>query len=105
MKVTNTKEEQEELIRTESNDYEIDNETKPPWSGFLQKDEGETHISRSFDGHKEIVLVATTKPIEQGLAPQLVHKQVRRGTVVHWSAGVQRLFPSLKSECGTEPSE
>lgn len=39
MKVTNTK---EELIRTESNDYEIDNETKPPWSGFLQKDEGET---------------------------------------------------------------
>ncbi|KAL0294797.1 UNVERIFIED_CONTAM: 60S ribosomal protein L5, mitochondrial [Sesamum calycinum] len=36
-------------------------ETLPPWSGFLQKDEGETHISRSFDGHKEIVLVATTK--------------------------------------------
>ena len=32
-------------------------------------------ISRSFDGHKEIVLVATTKPIEQGLALQLVHKQ------------------------------
>nr|WCI18542.1 ribosomal protein S14 [Vernicia fordii] len=25
--------------------------------------------------HKEIVLVATTKPIEQGLALQLVHKQ------------------------------
>ncbi|XLR68828.1 hypothetical protein HN51_015913, partial [Arachis hypogaea] len=24
-------------------------------------------ISRSFDGHKEIVLVATSKPIEQGL--------------------------------------
>ena len=42
MKVTKEKEEQEELIRTESNDYEIDNETKPPWSGFLQKDEGET---------------------------------------------------------------
>nr|YP_009526587.1 ribosomal protein L5 [Ammopiptanthus mongolicus]AXV54346.1 ribosomal protein L5 [Ammopiptanthus mongolicus] len=50
-------------------------ETLPPWSGFLQKDEGETHISRSFDGHKEIVLVATAKPIEQGLALQLVHKQ------------------------------
>ncbi|KAF3632621.1 putative cytochrome c biosynthesis protein [Capsicum annuum] len=32
-------------------------------------------ISRSFDGHKEIVLVATTKPIEQGLAPQQVYKQ------------------------------
>ncbi|KAK7321854.1 hypothetical protein VNO80_35516 [Phaseolus coccineus] len=32
-------------------------------------------ISRSFDGHKEIVLVATAKPIEQGLALQLVHKQ------------------------------
>ncbi|KAI5409195.1 hypothetical protein KIW84_054847 [Lathyrus oleraceus] len=32
-------------------------------------------ISRSFDGHKEIVLVATAKPIKQGLAPQLVHKQ------------------------------
>ncbi|KAJ0074691.1 hypothetical protein Patl1_37456 [Pistacia atlantica] len=96
-------------------------------------------ISRSFDGHKEIVLVATTKPIEQGLALQLVHKQdangagievgdlstapvsiscqecnsrgidnyskLRRRTVVHWSAGVRRLFPSLKSECGTEPSE
>ncbi|KAL2931314.1 50S ribosomal protein L4 [Bienertia sinuspersici] len=30
---------------------------------------------------------------------------VRRRTLVHWSAGVQRLFPSLKSECGTEPSE
>ena len=29
MKVTKEKEEQEELIRTESNDYEIDNETKP----------------------------------------------------------------------------
>ncbi|GHE25296.1 hypothetical protein GCM10017674_82450 [Streptomyces gardneri] len=42
MKVTKEKEEQEELIRTESNNYEIDNETKPPWSGFLQKDEGET---------------------------------------------------------------
>ncbi|CAL0324945.1 unnamed protein product [Lupinus luteus] len=25
-------------------------------------------ISMSFDGHKEIVLVATAKPIEQGLA-------------------------------------
>ncbi|KAK9169259.1 hypothetical protein Syun_001399 [Stephania yunnanensis] len=49
-------------------------ETLPPWSGFLPKDEGETHISRSFDGHKEIVLVATTKAIEQGLALQLVHK-------------------------------
>ncbi|PPS08355.1 hypothetical protein GOBAR_AA12284 [Gossypium barbadense] len=34
-----------------------------------------SNISRSFDGHKEIVLVATTKPIEQGLALQLVHKQ------------------------------
>lgn len=32
-------------------------------------------ISRSFDGHKEIVLVATIKPIEQGLAPQQVYKQ------------------------------
>ncbi|KAH0750623.1 hypothetical protein KY290_029855 [Solanum tuberosum] len=32
-------------------------------------------ISRSFDGHKEIVLVATTKPIEQGFAPQQVYKQ------------------------------
>jgi small subunit ribosomal protein S14 len=32
-------------------------------------------ISRFFDGHKEIVLVATTKPIEQGLALQLVYKQ------------------------------
>ncbi|KAK8609918.1 hypothetical protein V6N13_093328 [Hibiscus sabdariffa] len=44
MKVTNTK---EELIRTESNDYEIDNETKPPWSVFLQKDEGETQYASS----------------------------------------------------------
>ncbi|KAL4179722.1 hypothetical protein AMTRI_Chr13g121490 [Amborella trichopoda] len=34
-------------------------ETSPPWSGFLQKDEGDYHISRSFDGHKEIILVAT----------------------------------------------
>ncbi|KAK7232558.1 hypothetical protein RIF29_47822 [Crotalaria pallida] len=34
-----------------------------------------SNISRSFDGHKEIVLVATAKPIEQGLALQLVHKQ------------------------------
>ncbi|GAB2288713.1 hypothetical protein Dimus_023028 [Dionaea muscipula] len=48
-------------------------ETLLPWSGFLQKDEG--HISRSFDGHKEIVLVATTKLIEQELALPLVHKQ------------------------------
>ncbi|KAK7296916.1 hypothetical protein VNO77_49348 [Canavalia gladiata] len=24
-----------------------------------------------------------------------------RRTVVHWSAGVRRLFPSWKSECGT----
>ncbi|XP_019252822.1 PREDICTED: uncharacterized protein LOC109231630 [Nicotiana attenuata] len=31
-----------------------------------------------FDGHKEIVLVATTKPREQGLAPQQVYKQVER---------------------------
>ncbi|KAH0784785.1 hypothetical protein KY290_004383 [Solanum tuberosum] len=54
-------------------------ETLPPWSGFLQKDEGETHISRSFDGHKEIVLVATTKPIEQGFAPQQVYKQDANG--------------------------
>lgn len=30
---------------------------------------------------------------------------VRRRTVVQWSAGVRRLFPSLKSGCGTEPSE
>ncbi|GMJ11052.1 hypothetical protein HRI_005300600 [Hibiscus trionum] len=34
-----------------------------------------------------------------------IKKSSWRGTVVHWSAGVQRLFPSLKSECGTEPSE
>ncbi|KAG5576432.1 hypothetical protein H5410_056566, partial [Solanum commersonii] len=33
------------------------------------------NISRSFDGHKEIILVATTKPIEQGLSPQQVYKQ------------------------------
>ncbi|GAU19247.1 hypothetical protein TSUD_199280 [Trifolium subterraneum] len=51
-------------------------ETLPPWSGFLQKDEGETHnISRSFDGHKEIVLVATAKPIKQGLAPSAAGPQ------------------------------
>ncbi|KAG4214519.1 hypothetical protein ERO13_A01G126800v2 [Gossypium hirsutum] len=31
MKVTKEKEEQEELIQTESNNYEIDNETKPPF--------------------------------------------------------------------------
>ncbi|WVY90861.1 hypothetical protein V8G54_036375 [Vigna mungo] len=197
-------------------------ETLPPWSGFLQKDEGETQllaakyelrrklykafckdsdlpsdmrdklrykfsklprnssfarvrnrcistgrprsvyeffrISRIvFRGlaSREIVLVATAKPIEQGLALQLVHKQgnnplsrigdamltgleskwgtylppvsiscqvcspdidyvqgitnvtpegsttilnkVRRRTVVHWSAGVRRLFPSWNS--------
>ncbi|KAJ3668589.1 hypothetical protein LUZ60_018203 [Juncus effusus] len=40
-------------------------ETLLLWSGFLQKDEGESHISRFFDGHKEIVLVASTKPLEQ----------------------------------------
>ncbi|KAL4183166.1 hypothetical protein AMTRI_Chr11g96790 [Amborella trichopoda] len=34
-------------------------ETLPPWSGFLQNDEGDYHISRFFDGHKEIILVAT----------------------------------------------
>ncbi|ERM97420.1 hypothetical protein AMTR_s00251p00014530, partial [Amborella trichopoda] len=34
-------------------------ETSPPWSDFLQNDEGDYHLSRSFDEHKEIVLVAT----------------------------------------------
>lgn len=42
-------------------------------------------ISRSFDGHKEIVLVAT--PIEQGLALQLVHKQ---GKKVHYRPAPDR---------------
>jgi len=32
-------------------------------------------LASRFDGHKKIVLVATIKPIEQGLAPQLVYKQ------------------------------
>jgi hypothetical protein len=34
-------------------------------------------ISRSFDGHKEIVLVATAKPIKQGLAPSAAGPQAR----------------------------
>ncbi|KAL8145776.1 hypothetical protein AgCh_003793, partial [Apium graveolens] len=30
----------------------------PLWSGLLQKEEGESNISRCFDGHKESVSVA-----------------------------------------------
>ncbi|KAH7575524.1 hypothetical protein JRO89_XS02G0133500 [Xanthoceras sorbifolium] len=37
------------------------------------RDKHRYKLSKSFDGHKEIVLVA--KPIEQGLALQRVHKQ------------------------------
>nr|YP_009306092.1 ribosomal protein S14 [Corchorus capsularis]AOO95930.1 ribosomal protein S14 [Corchorus capsularis] len=47
----------------------------PSWSRNFSYRFSWISISRSFDGHKEIVLVATTKPIEQGLALQLVHKQ------------------------------
>ncbi|KAL8188787.1 hypothetical protein R6Q57_029542 [Mikania cordata] len=49
-------------------------ETLPPWSGFFQKDEGESQTQRrvdkrspkngherGFDGHKEIVLVASNR--------------------------------------------
>ncbi|KAK2374863.1 ribosomal protein S14 [Trifolium repens] len=35
------------------------------------------NISRSFDGHKEIVLVETAKPIKQGLAPSAAGPQAR----------------------------
>ncbi|KAK8488097.1 hypothetical protein V6N11_019767 [Hibiscus sabdariffa] len=61
MKVTNTK---EELIRTESNDYEIDNETKPPWSVFLQKDEGETQRSKPSSFPQLVPQTPTTRKAE-----------------------------------------
>lgn len=46
-------------------------------------------------------------PSSQCLSPYIMKFSIlyRRRTVVHWSAGVRGLFPSLKSECGTELSE
>nr|KJB09743.1 hypothetical protein B456_001G161900 [Gossypium raimondii] len=61
MKVTKEKEEQEELIRTESNNYEIDNETKPPWSGFCKKMRGKLSKmseKRNIRDHKRRLLAA-----------------------------------------------
>ncbi|CAN8221923.1 unnamed protein product [Cochlearia groenlandica] len=83
-------------------------------------------ISRFFDGHKEIVLVATTKPIEQRKVSSAAGPQarcerggnrsggplyrlclfpVKRRTLVHWSAIVQRDEPIMEVRVGTEPSE
>ncbi|KAG4918003.1 hypothetical protein JHK82_057419 (mitochondrion) [Glycine max] len=69
-------------------------ETLPPWSGFLQKDEGETQNR-----------LGSNRQTNRTRVSSAAGPQARRRTVVHWSAGVRRLFPSWKSECGTEPSE
>ncbi|KAI3669411.1 hypothetical protein L6452_40646 [Arctium lappa] len=62
-------------------------ETLPPWSGFFQKDEGESQNR-----------LGSIKPIEQGLALQLIYKQVKipkaysQGTL-----SLIALFPSLRA--------
>ncbi|KAM7249893.1 hypothetical protein ACFE04_019672 [Oxalis oulophora] len=58
-------------------------ETLPPWSGFLQKDEGEIKNR-----------LGSTKPIEQGLALQLVHKQGRSEAKFNRGKGA---FPDAES--------